>query len=65
VPAICIFSKVAVRLGSVFNLYNIFTIVNRSTYTLVLGPHRTYIRLRSTSTIAPILIKKSKPNKMS
>ncbi len=65
VPAICIFSKVAVRLGSVFNLYNIFTIVNRSTYTLVLGPRRTYIRLHSTSTIAPILIKKSKPNKMS
>lgn len=59
------FFKSGSELGSVFNLYNIFTIVNHSTYTLVLGPHWTYIRLRSTSTIAPILIKKSKPNKMS
>ncbi len=46
-------------------LYKIFTIVNGNTSTMALGPCLTWIKPRSTSTIAPIFIKNSNLNNMS
>ncbi len=63
-----VFSKVVMTSRTTTSkliLYNIFTIVNGNTFTLVPKPCLTWINPRSTSTIAPIFIKKSNPSSMS